>query len=140
MDLATELTHLPDATDILLERDVQRLGHALHPRLRSKTPASSKRPIAGTDARLAMRDPALKTDLFRLIDALPMLSPANKSRVTPRYLLADGREFPPGFGLALRATENPLAASISAFVIKQNVRRMAGRFIVGEDARTPARS
>ena len=84
----------------------------------------------------AMRDPALKTDLFRLVDALPALSTSEQiARHAREYLLAEGRELPTGLGLALRATENPLAASISAFVIKQNVRGMAERFIVGQDAR-----
>jgi len=137
MDFATELTHLPDATDILLERDVQRLGHALHQRLRGKTPGIFETAYwQGLMLDWAMGDPALKTDLFRLVDALPALSSSEQiARHAREYLLAGGRELPTGLGLALRVTENPLAASISAFVIKQNVRRMAGRFIVGHDAR-----
>jgi RHH-type transcriptional regulator, proline utilization regulon repressor / proline dehydrogenase / delta 1-pyrroline-5-carboxylate dehydrogenase len=137
MDLATELPHLPDAADILLERDVQRLGRALHQRLRGKTPGLFDAAYwQGLLLDWAMRDPALKTDLFRLVDALPALSTSEQvARHAREYLLAGGRELPTGLGLALRATENPLAASISAFVIKRNVRRMAERFIVGRDAR-----
>jgi RHH-type proline utilization regulon transcriptional repressor/proline dehydrogenase/delta 1-pyrroline-5-carboxylate dehydrogenase len=140
MDLATELPHLsrlPDAADILLERDVQRLGRALHQRLRGKTPGPFETAYwRGLLLDWAMRDPALKTDLFRLVDALPALSTSGQiARHAREYLLAGGRKLPTGLGLALRATENPLAASISAFVIKQNVRRMAERFIVGQDAR-----
>jgi len=146
MDLDTELPglpHLPDAADILLEGDVQRLGRALHQRLRGQTPGlpglSGLFDAAYWQGLLldwAMRDPALKTDLFRLVDALPALSTSGEiARHAREYLLAPGRALPTGLGLALRATENPLAASISAFVIKQNVRRMAERFIVGQDAR-----
>jgi RHH-type proline utilization regulon transcriptional repressor/proline dehydrogenase/delta 1-pyrroline-5-carboxylate dehydrogenase len=142
MDLATELpglTHLPDAADILLEHDVQRLGRALHQRLKGKTPGPGLFEAAywqGLMLDWAMRDPALKTDLFRLVDALPALSTSEQiARHAREYLLAGGRDLPTGLGLALRATENPLAASISAFFIKRNVRHMAERFIVGQDAR-----
>ncbi len=140
MDRATELPslpQLPDASDILLERDVQRLGHALHQRLRGKTPGLFEGAYwQGLLLDWTMRDPALKTDLFRLVDALPALQSSEQiARHAREYLLAGGRDLPTGLGLALRATENPLAASISAFIIKQNVRRMAERFIVGQDAR-----
>jgi RHH-type proline utilization regulon transcriptional repressor/proline dehydrogenase/delta 1-pyrroline-5-carboxylate dehydrogenase len=131
-----DLLPLPDAGDILLERDVQRLGRALHSRLEGKKPDIFE---AAYWQELildrAMRDPGLKTDLFRLIDVLPSLSSSEQiARHAREYLLADERELPTGLGLALRATQNPLAASISAFIIKQNVRRMAERFIVGSDA------
>jgi len=136
MDLAPELPHLPDAMDILLERDVQRLGRTLHQRLHGKKLGLFD--AAYWQALLldrAMRDPALKTDLFRLVDALPALSTSEQiARHAREYLLADGRDLPTGLGLALRATENPLAASISAFVIKQQVKHMAERFIVGQNA------
>ena len=140
MDLATELpglTHLPDAADILLERDVQRLGRALHQRLKGKTLGLFDAAYwQGLMFDWAIGDPALKTDLFRLVDALPALSTSEQiARHAREYLLAGGRDLPTGLGLALRATENPMAASISAFVIKRNVRHMAERFIVGQDAR-----
>jgi RHH-type transcriptional regulator, proline utilization regulon repressor / proline dehydrogenase / delta 1-pyrroline-5-carboxylate dehydrogenase len=140
MDLATDLPGLspmPDAADILLEHEVQCLGRTLHQRLKGKTPGLFEAAYwQGLVLDRAMHDPALKTDLFRLVDALPALSTSEQiARHAREYLLAGGRELPTGLGLALRATENPMAASISAFVIKQNVRRMAERFIVGQDAR-----
>ena len=125
------------AAEILFEHDVQRLGRALHQRLRGEKPGLFE--AAYWQALLldwTMRDASLKTDLFRLVDALPALASNDQiARHAREYLLANGRELPTGLGLALRATENPLAASISAFIIKQNVRRMAERFIVGRDAR-----
>jgi RHH-type transcriptional regulator, proline utilization regulon repressor / proline dehydrogenase / delta 1-pyrroline-5-carboxylate dehydrogenase len=131
------LPDLPDAGDILVERDVQRLGRALHQRLRGRKPGFFE--AAYWQALLldrAMRDPSLKTDLFRLVDALPALTSDEQiARHAREYLLADGRDLPTGLGLALRVTENPLAGSISAFIIKQQVRQMAERFIVGKDAR-----
>jgi len=127
----------PDAADILMERDIQRLGHTLHQRLGGKA-ASFFRPAYWKRLLMdwALRDPALKADLFRLVDALPALhSSAQIARHAREYLLADERRLPTGLTLALRATKNPLAASLSAFIIRQNVRQMAGRFIVGKDAR-----
>ena len=131
------LATLPEADDILIEHDVQRLGRSLHQRLRDRKPGLFE--AAYWQALLldrAMRDPALKTDLFRLVDALPALTTSDQiARHAREYLLADGRELPTGLGLALRATENPLAASLSAYIIKKNVRAMGERFIVGRDAR-----
>src|ERR1700683_4486204 len=139
MDLTSELPQLPQmpmATDILFEADVQRLGRMLHQQLRGKTPGLFDAAYwQGLMMDWAMRDAALKADLFRLVDALPALTTSNQiARHAREYLLAGGRELPTGLGLALRATENPLAASISAFVIKRNVRSMAERFIVGREA------
>ena len=128
---------LPDAADILLEHDIQRLGHALHQRLGVKAPGLFQAAYwQGLLLNWAMRDPALKTDLFRLVDTLPALQTSNQIAQHARdYLLADGRSLPTGMELALRATEIPLAGSISAFIIRQNVTRMAARFIVGRDER-----
>ena len=137
MDSAPENSPLPAADDILFEHDVQRLGRDLHGRLKGKSPGLFEAAYwQGLLLDRAMRDPSLKTDLFRLVDALPALSSSEAiARHAREYLLAGQRELPTGLGLALRATENPLAASLSAFVIKRNVRAMAGRFIVGHDAR-----
>jgi RHH-type proline utilization regulon transcriptional repressor/proline dehydrogenase/delta 1-pyrroline-5-carboxylate dehydrogenase len=137
MDLPTELPRLPDASDILLERDIQRLGRALHQKLRGVKPGIFDPAYwQGLSMDWAMRDPALKSDLFRLVDALPSLTTSEQiARHAREYLLAGNRQLPTGLGLALGLTENPVAASIAAFAIKQNVKRMAERFIVGQDAR-----
>jgi RHH-type proline utilization regulon transcriptional repressor/proline dehydrogenase/delta 1-pyrroline-5-carboxylate dehydrogenase len=136
MDLAPEISQMPDASNILFEHDVRRLGLSLFERLKGRKPGLFE--AAYWQALLldrAMRDPALKTDLFRLVDALPVLATSEQiARHAREYLLAGDRELPTGLGLALRATQNPLAASIAAFIIKQSVRRMAERFIVGQDA------
>jgi RHH-type proline utilization regulon transcriptional repressor/proline dehydrogenase/delta 1-pyrroline-5-carboxylate dehydrogenase len=128
---------MPDASEILIEGDVQRLGRILHKQLRGDKPGIFDPAYwQGLMLDWTMRDTALKTDLFRLVDALPALSTSDQiSRHAREYLLAGNRELPTGLGLALRTTANPLAGSISAFIIKQQVRRMAERFIVGKDAR-----
>ncbi len=118
---------MPDATEILLEGDIQRFGRALHKQLRGDKPGIFAPAYwQGLMLDWTMHDPALKTDLFRLIDALPALTTSDQiSRHAREYLLADARELPTGLGLALRTTSNFMAGSISAFVIKQQVRRMA---------------
>jgi RHH-type proline utilization regulon transcriptional repressor/proline dehydrogenase/delta 1-pyrroline-5-carboxylate dehydrogenase len=125
----------PDGSDILLEHDIQRLGRDLHARLAGKAPGLFAAAYwQGLLLDWAMRDPGLKADLFRLVDALPALSTDVQIALHARqYLLAEGRRLPTGMEFALRATSNPLAGSVAAFIIKQNVRQMAGQFIVGED-------
>ena len=137
MGVAESSPSFPDGGDILFEHDVQRLGRTLFQRLTGKKPGIFDAAFwQGLMLDWSMRDPALKTDLFRLVDALPALSSSEQvARHAREYLLAAGRDLPTGLGMALRATENPLAASLSAFIIRQNVRRMAERFIVGHDAR-----
>ncbi len=128
---------MPDAAEILIEGHVQRLGRALHQQLRHDKPGLFNPAYwQGIMLDWTMRDTALKTDLFRLVDALPALATDEQiARHAREYLLAGDRDLPTGLGLALRTTANPLAGSISAFVIKNQVRRMAERFIVGRDAR-----
>ncbi|HEX4141605.1 MAG TPA: proline dehydrogenase family protein [Candidatus Methylacidiphilales bacterium] len=137
MDSAPENSHLPAADDILLEHDVQRLGRELQSRIKGKSPGVFEAAFwQGLLLDRAMGDPSLKTDLFRLVDALPALSTSEEiARHAREYLLAGDRALPMGLGLALRTTANPLAAQLSAFVIKRNVRAMAERFIIGRDAR-----
>ncbi len=123
------------ASEIQLEKEIQRLGRTLHGRLEGTTGGLFQR-VFGQGLLLdwAMRDPALKADLFRLVDALPALpASAEIARHAREYLLAEGRRLPAGYELALRATETPLAATIAAFIIRHAVRHMAGRFIVGRD-------
>jgi len=139
MDFDAELPgtpRLPDAADILLERDVQRLGGALHQRLRGKTPSLFEAAIGReccSTGRCAT--PRSRPTSFVSSMRCPLFPPAGRSRAMPANISLPEPRLPAGLGLALRATENPLAASIAAFVIKENVRRMAGRFIVGRDAR-----
>jgi RHH-type proline utilization regulon transcriptional repressor/proline dehydrogenase/delta 1-pyrroline-5-carboxylate dehydrogenase len=137
MHAIPERPALPEAGEILFEHDVQRLGRSLHERAKAKAPGLFNAAYwQGLMMDWAMRDPSLKTDLFRLVDALPALSTSDSiARHAREYLLGQGRLLPTGLGLALGATSNPLAASAAAFIIRQNVRRMAERFIVGRDAR-----
>ena len=122
------------------EEETQALGRLLDEEIRRHEPGIFH--PAYWQGRLldwTMSDPGLKTDLFRLIDTLPSLqTQAQVARHAREYILAENRALPPGMGLALRTTTNPVAAALSAAVIKLNVTRMAGRFIVGRDARQAA--
>src|SRR5271163_1371463 len=98
MDPSTALPDLPNASDILLERDIQRLGRALHQKLKGEKPGIFTPAYwQGLVLDWAMGDPALKTDLFRLVDALPSLTTgAQVARHAREYLLAGGRRLPTG--------------------------------------------
>ncbi len=118
------LPAMPDPADILLEGEIQRLGRTLHQKLRGAKPGLFDAAYwQGLVMDWAMSDPAIKTDLFRLVDALPALKTSSQvARHAREYLLAGDRQLPTGLGLALRATENPMAAGISAFIIRQKSR------------------
>jgi len=137
MDSAPENSQLPAADDILFEHDIQRLGRDLHGRLKDRSPSLFQAAYwQGLLLDRAMGDTSLKTDLFRLVDALPALRTSDDiARHAREYLLPGNRRLPTGLGLALRATGNPLAASIASFIIRRNVHAMAERFIIGRDAR-----
>ncbi len=79
MDSATHLPSMPDAADILFEGDVQKLGRALHAKLQNKRPGLLDAAYwQNLMMDRTMRDTALKTDLFRLVDALPALSSSSQ--------------------------------------------------------------
>ena len=122
------------------EEEIQALGRLLDEDIRRHQPGLLN-PAYWQSLILdwTMSDPALKTDLFRLIDTLPSLQTQSQiARHAREYLLAGDRTLPLGLGAALRTTTNPLAAAVSSAVIKMNVTRMASRFIVGKDARQAA--
>jgi N-acetylornithine carbamoyltransferase len=55
------------------------------------------------------------------------------------YLLKDGRELPAVLSAALKAASSGLTAGLGAMAIKKNVTDMAGRFIVGSNAKEALR-
>src|SRR5438128_3271953 len=88
-------------------------------------------------AEWAMRDEALKVQLFRFIDALPSLRSAEAVAAHLReYLMRPGLRLPPGAGtlLALSARSRPVAALL-AWTARTATHQMARRFIAGADLR-----
>lgn len=81
---------------------------------------------------LAMRDDALRTALFRLVDVLPMLaSEAEVARHVREYLGAHEAALPAPVALALRAAKSGILAGVAGRSIRSMAIRMGERFIVG---------
>ena len=131
---------LDSATEVLLEHEVQRLGRHLHDELKGRSPGIFRPAFwQGLIMQWAMENPALRTDLFRLVDVLPALSSsAEVARHAREYLLVPGRTLPPGMDQALQLTRHRLAGTVSAFVIRRNVQHLAAQLLAGDSARDAA--
>jgi RHH-type proline utilization regulon transcriptional repressor/proline dehydrogenase/delta 1-pyrroline-5-carboxylate dehydrogenase len=120
-----------------LEARIQAIGRELLDRARGETPGVfSAAYWEGQLLDWAMRDPAFKVDLFRFVDAFPMLRTREQvARHVEEMLLSGGRELPAAIATALRATTSRLTGGVAQAALRKNVEAMAGRFIVGRDAR-----
>ncbi|HEY8123703.1 MAG TPA: proline dehydrogenase family protein [Myxococcota bacterium] len=120
-----------------LEARVQAIGRDLFERSRGEAPGVfSSAYWEGQLLAWAMRDPAFKVDLFRFVDAFPMLRTREQvARHVDEMLLREGRELPAAIAAALRATTARLTGGVAQAALRKNVEAMAARFIVGRDAR-----
>jgi RHH-type proline utilization regulon transcriptional repressor/proline dehydrogenase/delta 1-pyrroline-5-carboxylate dehydrogenase len=123
----------PPARPDELEQEIRALGHAL-------ARGGSARRRAGRAARdramaLAARDPQLRAALFRLVDVAPACAGPLELAEHLHALLAEveRRTLPVGLGACAAAA--PGVRRLTGRAASAAVRRMAGRFIVGE---TPA--
>ncbi len=83
----------------------------------------------------ALKDPSFKVDMFRFVDVLSVLETSSSiAQHIDEYLLKEGRQLPGIIDFALKSARSSLVAGIASRVIKKNVRDMAYRFIVGENA------
>jgi RHH-type proline utilization regulon transcriptional repressor/proline dehydrogenase/delta 1-pyrroline-5-carboxylate dehydrogenase len=83
----------------------------------------------------SMRDPNFKVQLFRFVDAFPMLkTPEAIHEHLVDYLTQPGVKLPPGMDFGLRV--GGLAKGIAAATISKQIRGMAEKFIAGTDAAT----
>ncbi|MCC6419498.1 MAG: L-glutamate gamma-semialdehyde dehydrogenase [Gemmataceae bacterium] len=82
-----------------------------------------------------MSDPALKVQLFRFIDALPLLrTPAQVTRHLREYFEEAGESLPPWALRAVRwVPQNGLGAGLVARLARTNAERLARRFIAGSN-------
>ncbi len=121
-----------------LETRIQLLGAELDGRIRGQHPGLFDRGFwEGKLLDWAMRDPAFKLDLFRLVDVLPTLNEtAQVSQHVREYLLTPGRELPGVMSAALKAAAGGLTAGLAVAALRKNVADLAERFIVGHDARS----
>jgi RHH-type proline utilization regulon transcriptional repressor/proline dehydrogenase/delta 1-pyrroline-5-carboxylate dehydrogenase len=120
-----------------LEARTQAIGRELLERARGESPGVfSTAYWEGQLLAWAMRDPAFKVDLFRFVDAFPMLKTREQvAQHVDELLLRGDRELPAAIATALRATTSRLAGGVAQAALRRNVEAMAGRFIVGRDAR-----
>lgn len=119
-----------------LEEAIHARGHDLLVTLRAAGGESPRRDaITDRITAWAMRDEALKAQLFRFIDVLPALRSADEvARHLREYLLAPRLHLPPGVAGVLRASERSGAvAAVVARTARLAAHQMARRFIAGSN-------
>jgi len=120
--------------DPTLEADVRRLGADLLDRARShRSGMLSKAFWSDKLMDWSMKDQAFKVQLFRFVDAFPMLrSPEQIHDHLADSMSQPGVKAPPGFDLGLKA--GGLLKGLAARTISSQITGMAGKFIAGTDA------
>jgi RHH-type proline utilization regulon transcriptional repressor/proline dehydrogenase/delta 1-pyrroline-5-carboxylate dehydrogenase len=125
---------MPDARDV--EARTRLYGRALFARVSSSSPVPFS--PAWWDDRMmewTMGDEALKLQLFRFVDVLPMLrSPASVSRHLREYFAEAGDHLPPWLAFTVRhlPSRGPLGWLVS-FAAHRSARRLARKFIAGSN-------
>ncbi len=81
----------------------------------------------------SMKDPGFKVQMFRFVDAFPMLKDGEQiyTHLTD-YLNQPGVSVPPVIGTALKA--GALAKGMTAKIVSSQIEGMASKFIAGHDA------
>ncbi len=117
------------------EDKVQDTARSLWNEMRGETPTLFQTDFwMGRMLEWSMDRPALKTDLFRLVDVLPGLRSASSvQQHVKEYLQTDGKTLPKGAGSLFRLASSGLPSTLTAKITEKAVREMAHRFIVGEN-------
>ena len=121
-----------------IEQHTQVLGREIFSRLQTESPSVFH--FAWWDEKIldwCMHDEALKVQMFRFIDVLPLLKTGDQvARHLQEYFLNHKEIFPIAvqWGLDV-ATQSTAAARAVALAVRRNATRMAQRFIAGA---TPA--
>ncbi len=117
-----------------VEQRTQDLGRDLLDRAREhKSSVLSARFYSDKLMDWAMKDHAFKVQLFRFVDAFPVLTtPDMVHDHLVDYLTQPGVKPPPGMDLALKA--GGIAKGLAAKTISSQIKGMAGNFIAGTDA------
>lgn len=122
-----------------LQKRIIEIGTEIFARSKSfSTSFFDKRFFSDVLMAWTMKHPQLKVELFRFVDALPVLETTPQiTKHLREYLLDSGVPFPLALKSALVvALSNPITALVAAQAVKKNVARMARAFITGEDAAT----
>ncbi|MBI5834877.1 MAG: bifunctional proline dehydrogenase/L-glutamate gamma-semialdehyde dehydrogenase [Armatimonadetes bacterium] len=121
-----------------LEAQVQLFGADLWKQIAGEVPGLFNRDFwQGKLMDWAMADPDFKTDLFRLVDVMPVLTGTEPiSEHVREYLQRDDRDLGAVLGGAIKLASGGLTAGLAARTIRANITGLAERFIVGQDAKT----
>ncbi|MEO1511163.1 MAG: proline dehydrogenase family protein, partial [Planctomycetota bacterium] len=122
----------PDGT---LEAQIRRIGEELLGLARArKAGLLSSRFYQDKLMDWSMKDEAFKVQLFRFVDAFPVLrTPELVHSVLTDYMSQPGVKTPPGMDLGLRA--GGIAKGLVAGTMSKQITSMATNFIAGTDAR-----
>jgi RHH-type transcriptional regulator, proline utilization regulon repressor / proline dehydrogenase / delta 1-pyrroline-5-carboxylate dehydrogenase len=117
-----------------LEPRIQEIGRDLLQRARGhKSGLLSARFYSDKLMEWSMRDQAFKVQLFRFVDAFPMLkTPEAIHEHLTDYLSQPGVKLPPGMDFGLRV--GGIAKGLAAATISKQIKGMAEKFIAGTDA------
>jgi RHH-type transcriptional regulator, proline utilization regulon repressor / proline dehydrogenase / delta 1-pyrroline-5-carboxylate dehydrogenase len=124
----------PAAPAEALEPRIQQFGRELLDRARShRTGILSAKFYSDKLMDWSMRDHEFKVQMFRFVDAFPMLkSPEAIHEHLTDYLSQPGVKLPPGMDFGLKV--GGLAKGLAAATISKQIRGMAEKFIAGTDA------
>jgi len=126
---APSLHHTP----LMIQSEIESLGREIFEAIGKKSPALYQKSFwSQVLMRWTMRMPALKADLFRLVDVLPSLK-ANES-ITQHFLEYTApyvAKLPRVMRWAFSPQPQSYRGSIAAFFVKRSVREMAQQFIAG---------
>ena len=119
-----------------LDEKILTMGMDLLARMKGEIPGLfDKSHLQGRILDRVMEDSSLRIDLFRFVGVLPMLESTDQvSEHVREYLLKDGQELPGLVKATLKAVSSGITAGLASRVIKNNVSKIAQRFIVGSDS------
>ncbi|MCC6660139.1 MAG: proline dehydrogenase family protein [Phycisphaerales bacterium] len=132
--LSAPAARVPTAVPRDLEPRILEIGTDLLSRARGhKAGIFSRQFYSDALMEWSMKDPAFKVQMFRFVDAFPMLTtPEAVYGHLADYLSQPGVTVPPVIATALRA--GALAKGLTARTIGGQIRGMAEKFIAGTDA------
>src|SRR6185503_19223758 len=118
-----------------LQPEIEAAGLKIFEAIRGETPrAFSRRNLTGRLLDWSMRNEALKVQLFRFVDVLPMLRTSQEiARHAYEYLASTNGALPAPVRWAVRLS--PKIPWLTAFAARKGVTRMAETFILANDAR-----
>jgi proline dehydrogenase len=115
-----------------LEREIQRIGHALA----AGFPSAHRHPIKALDERamdLAAHDAELRAALFRFVDVVPACRSVDDLASHLTAFLEEIPDRPPTVRAAMKMADTKGGRAALGAASAAGVRHMAHRFIVGED-------